>query len=442
MNKTVLAALLSLSDAATLAPRLLRLYLNAFNSRDPVLLRFFVADGNGEPLETVRASLVALIRTEFFFLKERPAIADVVAGPIEGCDALIRTPALTSAVTPGAIPVLDPAAPETWLDFVFGRVDHAAYETGFGGNRPAEAMSQAQQTTHDHWNKRPSKRSPVDYPPYREAYNRRVTGSPGKTLYAWFADRLTVEPASGRWLSLGCGAGANEFSLLEHAPAPAQFDAFDFSEERIAMAAAEARRRGLGCMNYFVQDAHYLYLPENRYDMVMAFGSLHHFYNLERIYWEVARSLKPGGLFLIWDYCGPSRMQFGRMQEELIDRLVKTLPPQLRVLNDRPELQKNGFSTPPLDLMKNLDYSEGIRAAEIVPLLTSRFTVTEEKGAGGTLLPHVFNDIENSIDPANAQHMELVKGLVELEEELLQRKVVTHDYRCLVCRPKKFQGAG
>jgi hypothetical protein len=50
----------------------------------------------------------------------------------------------------------------------------------------------------------------------------------------------------------------------------------------------------------------------------------------------------------------------------------------------------------------------------------------------------VFNDIENALDPENAQHMELVKGLVDLEEELLQRKVLTHDFRCYVCRPKKL----
>ena len=63
-------------------------------------------------------------------------------------------------------------------------------------------------------------------------------------------------------------------------------------------------------MRFIRSDLNFARLPERAYDVIWSSGCLHHIVNLEHLFAEVERALRPGGLFAFRDYVGERRMQF------------------------------------------------------------------------------------------------------------------------------------
>lgn len=410
--------------------RLVRHFFHGFTSRDPVELKMFLSGPDTAPLEE---RIQEIISRDFFFLEGIP-VMDILGPeeypPFECCDAWIAMEGAETetARMPEAKPRI-PCDPFAMMEFAFLRLPAREPASGDG------LVSQTKQRTSDFWAKdkvETVRKSLHSFPDYHRRWCERISGLPDRDHFQYFADFIRPLPKKGHFLSIGCGSGRNERGLLARIDPPARFDAFDLSEACVAEAARLAAAAGRTCLNYFVQDVHYLVLPEKRYDLIMAFTSLHHFYNLERVFWEVRKSLAPGGLFIVYDYCGPTRMQFGPEQEHWITQFVRAIPDEWRKRNDHPEQFKVNFMTPTLDAMIRSDYSEGIRSAEIAGLLRRTFRVKDEREAGGTILPHVFSGIENNFNPADPAHVDLIRRLVDMEDKLLKTKTVGHDYRCFV----------
>ncbi|WP_425617597.1 class I SAM-dependent methyltransferase [Anatilimnocola sp. NA78] len=103
-------------------------------------------------------------------------------------------------------------------------------------------------------------------------------------------------------LDLGCGSGRAMLHLAEKFPL-SRFVGEDFSEEPIAGARAEAKRRGLTNITFRVQDAATM-TAEQQYDLITAFDAIHDQARPAAVLANVARALKPGGLFLMQDISG------------------------------------------------------------------------------------------------------------------------------------------
>ena len=122
-----------------------------------------------------------------------------------------------------------------------------------------------------------------------------------------------------------------------------------------------------------------------------AHASLHHIFQLEHLLDQIKQTLKPGGLFVVYEYIGPSQMQFPRRHLELADIFLKLFR-SVTASCKRGGIKKEAFRAS-LDRMNSSDPSEGIRASEIVPLIASRFEIKHFRYVGGTLLLLVFNEI-------------------------------------------------
>ena len=106
--------------------------------------------------------------------------------------------------------------------------------------------------------------------------------------------RSSVRPGS-IVLDVGSADGLSTFPLAE---AGAEILAFDISRESIALATAEAAERDLQNVTFFVADADQFPLRDETIDDVTCFGSLHHVPDPARTLGEIARVLKPGGVYL------------------------------------------------------------------------------------------------------------------------------------------------
>jgi 2-polyprenyl-3-methyl-5-hydroxy-6-metoxy-1,4-benzoquinol methylase len=100
-------------------------------------------------------------------------------------------------------------------------------------------------------------------------------------------------------LDVGCGSGCAALRMAELFPA-SRFVGYDFSEEAVAAANTEARRRGLRNARFAVRDAATLDEPR-AFDLITAFDAIHDQADPAAVLRNVAKAIKPRGLFLMQD---------------------------------------------------------------------------------------------------------------------------------------------
>ncbi|HXG65282.1 MAG TPA: class I SAM-dependent methyltransferase [Blastocatellia bacterium] len=107
-------------------------------------------------------------------------------------------------------------------------------------------------------------------------------------------------------LDVGCGRGRAITLLAETFP-NSRFTGYDFSEEAIAEARAEAKRRGLTNIRFEVKDVAKV-SERNRYDFITAFDAIHDQAKPDKVLRAIATALRPGGTFLMQDIAGTSHL--------------------------------------------------------------------------------------------------------------------------------------
>lgn len=112
-----------------------------------------------------------------------------------------------------------------------------------------------------------------------------------------------------RGVSVGAGTGFKERELVK-AGLVEHFDLYEVSTDRIAQSRQMAQDEGMADnFNEILGDAFEEDVSE-RYDLVLWLAALHHMFDVDRaMEWSV-NALKPGGVVLINEYIGPTRLQW------------------------------------------------------------------------------------------------------------------------------------
>ncbi len=272
----------------------------------------------------------------------------------------------------------------------------------------------------------------VQVPGVLENINRRATGDPAIDWIDHSAALLANFTKPVKALSVGCGFGGIERTL--HKRDFCQLiHGVDVSDAAIEAARKTAEAEGLQGLTYEVADLNTAKFPAETYDAVYAHAALHHVFQLEHLLGQIRQTLKPGGLFVVYEYIGPSQMQFPRRDLQLADIFLKLIPDRYRHMR-REEGIKHEAPRLSLEIMNSTDPSEGIRASEIVPLIASRFEIKHFRYIGGTLLFLVFNEIAGNFNENTAEIMPLVKALIALDNFLIDNKVLPSYHVYLICQ--------
>lgn len=118
-------------------------------------------------------------------------------------------------------------------------------------------------------------------------------------------------------LDLCCGNGGDSIFLAKECGASVV--GCDLSDVSIANCEALARKEGVADKCAFeIQDAENMTYPANSFDIVTEYGALHHV-DLPKVYAEIARVLKPGGVAICNETLGhnPVIALYRRMTPEL-----------------------------------------------------------------------------------------------------------------------------
>lgn len=108
-------------------------------------------------------------------------------------------------------------------------------------------------------------------------------------------------------LDVGCGSG-RALNLLAARFPKSRFVGYDFSEEGVAAANREARERGASNLRFVQRDAARID-DVDAFDLVTAFDAIHDQARPDRVLANIARALRPGGLFLMQEIAGSSHVE-------------------------------------------------------------------------------------------------------------------------------------
>lgn len=293
------------------------------------------------------------------------------------------------------------------------------------------------------WGKRAKERDellPVawtDSPAVKRRYiHPTISGCPDDNWLIWVKKEYFEKPVRSG-LSLGCGDGC----LERHARllnVCAEFDAYDLSPAAIAVAESKASEMQISGINYFVEDINDINLPEEKFNVVFAAMSLHHFYNLEHIFAQVQRAMRPDALFIFNEFVGPNQFQWTPLQIEIANKLLAMLPEKYRRLS-RTNRVKKFADQQTIESMNAVDPSEAIRSSEIIPLAEQNFEVVYRKDYGGTILNLLLEGIASNFSEDDQVGMAFLDLLCLFERSLLENEVISSDFALVVCKKRDWK---
>jgi ubiquinone/menaquinone biosynthesis C-methylase UbiE len=259
----------------------------------------------------------------------------------------------------------------------------------------------------------------------------RQSGAPGRHWLVGLAEDVPL-PKGGRWLSLGCGAAGTEIFAAGQGLF-ASLLALDGSEEALAEGRKAAHAQHAQGLEFARADLNALELPSSEFDIALMNMSLHHVKNLEGTLGAVEHALKPGGIFVVNEFVGPSQFQFTDLQLAIAAAMLELLPDRWRMDLTTGRL-KERYARHPRSHWNTVDPSEAIRSDEIVGLLESRFEVLVRRDYGGTLLHLVLEHIVHNFDRSDERDVAAIRLMALLEELLIRHGVIENDFTLMALR--------
>ena len=259
----------------------------------------------------------------------------------------------------------------------------------------------------------------------------RLAGAPGRHWLVGLAEDLPIAK-SGRWLSLGCGAAGTEI-FAAGLGLFASLLGLDGSEEALAEGRKAALAQNVQGLELARADLNALVLPREEFDVALMNMSLHHVKNLEGTLDAVERTLKPGGIFVVNEFVGPSQFQFTDHQVAIADDILELLPDRWRMDLTTGKV-KTRYARQPRSHWNVVDPSEAIRSDEIIGLLEARFEVLRRRDYGGTLLHLALEHIVHNFDPTDERDVAALRLLGLLEDLLIRHGILESDFTLMALR--------
>ncbi len=127
---------------------------------------------------------------------------------------------------------------------------------------------------------------------------------------------VEAHPLTGneRVLDVGTGAGHAAFAFAPHVQV---VEGIDITSAMLEQARSGAEARGLENIHFSPADVEALPHEDNTFDMVVSRWCAHHYPNIRLALAQIARVLKPGGIFLLVDSVAPPQAR--------IDMFLNTL---------------------------------------------------------------------------------------------------------------------
>ena len=220
-----------------------------------------------------------------------------------------------------------------------------------------------------------------DLPQVQNYIAKSITGDENKWWVEYFKQKYATTPFHhGRFLNCGDGRWEREFIDRKIVKTATAFDVSpDFIKKALLL-------RGKRKIEYILADANKVKLPKNKYDLIVNYAALHHTQYINRLCNVLANSLTQDGIFLNFDYVGPSRNQYPIVNWLILKLVNNTLPKNLK---------KTTLGYPHLPTMLATDPTEAIHSNLIVDSVSRFFNITEKRNTGGGIAYEILTHNTN-----------------------------------------------
>ena len=220
----------------------------------------------------------------------------------------------------------------------------------------------------------------------------------------------------GKGISIGCGIGRTEMAMLQSGLVQ-EFDVFELSEVRIREGRELARKRGIeGRIRFNHADG---MTASGHHDLVFWGSALHHMLDVHQAVEWSNSILRPGGMFVMDDFIGPSRFQWTDFNLSIGLRLRRILPD--RLLTD----PKDPSKRLPVELTRidpaaliAQDPTEAADSERILDAVRAWFPDAEVILTGGCIYHLPLNDVLANMTQEDAPLLDLCLVLDDLCTDL------------------------
>jgi len=173
-------------------------------------------------------------------------------------------------------------------------------------------------------------------------------------------------------------------------------------------------------ITYHIRDFRKFPFEKESFDVVLISSSLHHFDNLNTfLSTNVKPLLKKGGKLVVFEYCGPTKLQWTSRQLKKANEVLSAIPQSLRIRIDGKSI-KNKIYRPGLLRMFLVDPSESIDSATLVQAIHQKFEVVEEKKLGWNLVQLVLNDIAHNFLKDDDHINQTLQNIFDKEDNFMK----------------------
>jgi ubiquinone/menaquinone biosynthesis C-methylase UbiE len=236
-------------------------------------------------------------------------------------------------------------------------------------------------------------------------------------------------------LEIGCGIGMLARSMITSGVC-SELDAFDLSEDVIAVAKRKTEQEEIKGIHFHVGDANTLELPENKYQLIYMSQSIHHVENLENLFNQINKALQPGGIFYGSDYIGPTRMQWSEKQLDIMNEILAILPERYLRHSQHNYEVKARINRIPIETFLRVDPSEGVRSEEILPLAQKILDVIDIRPMGGTINYELLRGRIHNFDDQSDTDNTILRLICLLEKIMIREGVLESDFVRFVARKR------
>jgi len=226
-------------------------------------------------------------------------------------------------------------------------------------------------------------------------------------------------------LELGCGNGAALVETLKAGAAKTGVG-IDLDDSRFQV----DRGRFGTALRFAAADLNRIEIEPNRYDLIYALHSFHHFEALEHIMEQVTHGLTDRGYFVLEEYVGPARFQWTNLQLSLTSQLLGIMPKPLRWYKNGIEKRAEGRSSP--EEVIRVCPSEAIRSNEIVPLFLKYFDPIHHKKLGGTIQHLLYSGIIHNFPDGDSEIDHMIDCIDGIETTLIDLGPLPSDFVLLI----------
>ncbi|MEO8238074.1 MAG: class I SAM-dependent methyltransferase [Flavobacterium sp.] len=254
-------------------------------------------------------------------------------------------------------------------------------------------------------------------PEITKTWNYKISGDYDLTYEDYVFHKYFEGKENLGLLSIGCGEGKHERNFAKYR-AFNNVVGIDISKDSIENAKKIAADNNLK-INYYCDDFTKTTLLKNKFDVILFDSSLHHFNGIENFLKNnVLPILNENGYIVVFEYCGPNRLQWRKSQLNEANKILKSIPLRFRKLIDGKNIKTKVYR-PGVLRMLLVDPSEAPDSENLVKSLNNNLEVLEEKKLGTNILHILLKGIAHNFLAEDAESKELIRDLIKKENEFL-----------------------